>query len=57
MFVLLRSATRNEAFKIGREIAKTITELNPSPIKLQFEKEYFHKHFILNFRRFITRAC
>jgi hypothetical protein len=38
MFVLLPGRTKESAFRIGAEIAETITGRSPSPIKLKFEK-------------------
>lgn len=38
LFVYLPGKTREEAFDIGNEIADTITQMNPRPIKLKFEK-------------------
>ncbi|KAL6485419.1 hypothetical protein MHYP_G00048110 [Metynnis hypsauchen] len=40
MFVLLKGATKEQAFKIGNEIAEAVTATNPKPVKLQFEKVY-----------------
>ncbi|KAG5354785.1 DNA polymerase zeta catalytic subunit [Yarrowia sp. B02] len=40
LFVCLPGRTKDEAFKIGAEIANTITTANPAPMKLQFEKVY-----------------
>ncbi|AOW03215.1 hypothetical protein B0I72DRAFT_137686 [Yarrowia lipolytica] len=40
LFVCLPGRTKDEAFKIGTEIADTITSANPAPMKLQFEKVY-----------------
>jgi len=40
LFVYLRGKTREQAFRIGHDMADTITSLNPSPIKLKFEKVY-----------------
>lgn len=40
LFVYLKGRTKDEAFDIGQEIAKTITDTNPSPVKLKFEKVY-----------------
>ena len=40
MFILLRGASKDEAFSIGKEIAEEITALNPKPVKLKFEKVY-----------------
>jgi len=34
----LRGRTKEEAFRIGHEIADTVTAMNPVPIKLKFEK-------------------
>lgn len=41
LFVYLKGRTKDEAFDIGAEIAKTVTELSPRPVKLKFEKVYF----------------
>ena len=38
MFVLMKGRTKDEAFKIGHEIAKKVTEMFPKPMKLKFEK-------------------
>lgn len=38
MFVLMPNASREEAFAMGAAIAARITELNPKPVKLRFEK-------------------
>ncbi|KAK2846284.1 hypothetical protein Q7C36_011138 [Tachysurus vachellii] len=40
MFVLLKGVTKEQAFKIGSEIAEAVTVTNPKPIKLKFEKVY-----------------
>ncbi|CAN9507584.1 unnamed protein product [Ophioblennius macclurei] len=40
MFVLLKGATKEQAFKIGKEIAEAVTATNPKPVKLKFEKVY-----------------
>ncbi|XP_061668529.1 DNA polymerase zeta catalytic subunit isoform X2 [Syngnathoides biaculeatus] len=40
MFVLLKGATKEQAFKIGSEIAEAVTATNPKPVKLKFEKVY-----------------
>lgn len=40
LFVYLKGRTKEEAFNIGDEIAKTITSMNPRPVKLKFEKVY-----------------
>lgn len=38
LFVYLPGKTKDQAFRIGYDIADTITVMNPSPIKLKFEK-------------------
>ncbi|XP_061560541.1 DNA polymerase zeta catalytic subunit isoform X1 [Phycodurus eques] len=40
MFVLLKRATKEQAFKIGNEMAEAVTATNPKPVKLKFEKVY-----------------
>lgn len=40
LFVHLKGRSREQAFKIGDEIAKVITDMNPQPVKLKFEKIY-----------------
>lgn len=40
MFVLLPGASREEAFRAGREMAAAVTASNPAPVKLKFEKVY-----------------
>ena len=41
LFVYLKGRTKDDAFDIGTEIANTITDMNPRPVKLKFEKVYF----------------
>ncbi|KAI9715895.1 MAG: hypothetical protein M1812_005715 [Candelaria pacifica] len=41
LFVHLKGRTKDEAFNIGEEIAKAVTNMNPRPVKLKFEKVYF----------------
>ncbi|KAL8733631.1 MAG: hypothetical protein Q9166_002041 [cf. Caloplaca sp. 2 TL-2023] len=41
LFVYLKGRSKDEAFDIGKDIADTITKMNPRPIKLKFEKVYF----------------
>lgn len=38
LFVLLKGATKEEAFRIGKEICDRVTAENPKPVKLKFEK-------------------
>ena len=40
LFVYLKGRTKDEAFDIGNEIAAAITDMNPRPVKLKFEKVY-----------------
>ena len=40
IFVLLRGKTREQAFKIGREISAKVTGENPPPMELELEKVY-----------------
>ncbi|TAQ90761.1 hypothetical protein B7494_g937 [Chlorociboria aeruginascens] len=40
IFVYLKGRTKDQAFDIGNEIAKTVTNMNPRPVKLKFEKVY-----------------
>lgn len=36
----LRGKTKEEAFRIGHEMADAVTAMNPAPVKLKFEKVY-----------------
>ena len=36
--MLLKGATKEEAFKIGEDIVEAVTATNPKPVKLKFEK-------------------
>ncbi|SPN99744.1 probable catalytic subunit of DNA polymerase zeta UPR-1 [Cephalotrichum gorgonifer] len=40
IFVHLKGRTKDQAFDIGAEMAKAVTEMNPRPVKLKFEKVY-----------------
>lgn len=40
MFVLVPGKSREEAFRIGAEIAEAVTNDNPQPVKLKLEKVY-----------------
>ncbi|KAF7784324.1 hypothetical protein Agabi119p4_489 [Agaricus bisporus var. burnettii] len=40
LFVYLPGKTREQAFRIGNEMADAVTRQNPVPIKLKFEKVY-----------------
>ncbi|PNT74600.1 hypothetical protein BRADI_1g18510v3 [Brachypodium distachyon] len=52
MFVLLKGRSREEAFRIGKEIASLITAINPDPVTLKFEKVY-HPCFLLTKKRYV----
>lgn len=52
LFVYLRGRTRDQAFDIGEEIAKAITDINPHPVKLKFEKVY-HPCVLLAKKRYV----
>ncbi|KAL2260191.1 hypothetical protein VTK26DRAFT_5878 [Humicola hyalothermophila] len=52
LFVYLKGRTREQAFKIGAEMAKEITEMNPRPVKLKFEKVY-HPCVLLAKKRYV----
>lgn len=38
LFVYLPGKTKEDAFRIGNEMADTVTSMNPRPMKLKFEK-------------------
>lgn len=40
IFVLLKGRSKEDAFKIGNEMADCVTKENPIPVKLKFEKVY-----------------
>lgn len=40
LFVKLPSRTKAQAFEIGSQMAREITKMSPSPVKLKFEKVY-----------------
>ncbi|KAF0907731.1 hypothetical protein E2562_020477 [Oryza meyeriana var. granulata] len=52
MFVLLKGRSREDAFRIGKEIASSITAMNPDPVTLKFEKVY-HPCFLLTKKRYV----
>ncbi|KAJ9618304.1 DNA polymerase zeta [Taxawa tesnikishii (nom. ined.)] len=52
LFVYLPGRSRAEAFVIGNEIAAAVTETNPRPIKLKFEKVY-HPCVLLAKKRYV----
>lgn len=52
LFVYLKGRSRDQAFDIGEEIAETITNMNPRPLKLKFEKVY-HPCVLLAKKRYV----
>ena len=52
IFVYLKGRSRDEAFNIGNEIAKTVTDAHPRPMKLKFEKVY-HPCVLLAKKRYV----
>lgn len=52
LFVYLKGRTKDQAFDIGNEIAQAITDMNPRPVKLKFEKVY-HPCVLLTKKRYV----
>ncbi len=52
IFIHLKGKTREDAFRIGNEIAKRITTMNPRPMKLNFEKVY-HPCVLMSKKRYV----
>ncbi|KXL42393.1 hypothetical protein M433DRAFT_358235 [Acidomyces richmondensis BFW] len=52
LFVYLKGRSRAEAFKIGEEISRAVTDMNPRPVKLKFEKVY-HPCVLLAKKRYV----
>lgn len=52
LFIYLPGRTKDQAFDIGEDIAKTITDMNPRPVKLKFEKVY-HPCVLLAKKRYV----
>jgi DNA polymerase zeta len=52
IFVYLKGRSKEQAFKIGNEIAEKVTNMNPRPIKLKFEKVY-HPAVLLAKKRYV----
>ena len=49
---MLPGSTKDRAFRVGKEIADTITKMNPKPMKLKFEKVY-HPSVLLTKKRYV----
>ena len=52
VFVLLKGATKKRAFEVGAEISRRVTDDNPWPVKLKFEKCY-HPCVLLAKKRYV----
>lgn len=52
LFVYLKGRSRDDAFRIGDEIAKAVSDTNPRPVKLKFEKVY-HPCVLLAKKRYV----
>lgn len=52
LFVYLPGKTKEDAFRIGKEMANHITHINPAPIKLKFEKVY-HPCILVSKKRYM----
>ncbi|RYP82523.1 hypothetical protein DL769_001629 [Monosporascus sp. CRB-8-3] len=52
LFVYLPGRTKEQAFDIGNEIARVVTDMNPRPVKLKFEKVY-HPCVLLAKKRYV----
>ncbi|KAI1417448.1 hypothetical protein F5Y13DRAFT_202971 [Hypoxylon sp. FL1857] len=52
LFIYLPGRTKDQAFDIGNEIAEAVTDMNPRPIKLKFEKVY-HPCVLLAKKRYV----
>ena len=58
MFVLLKGASKDQAFKIGQEIVSEVTAMNPKPVKLKFEKVLIvHMYCIIVFITIYSFMC
>ncbi|QDZ21998.1 catalytic subunit of DNA polymerase zeta [Chloropicon primus] len=55
IFVHLPGRSREEAFRIGDEIATAVTSVNPSPVFLKFEKVY-HPCVLVTKKRYVGYA-
>ncbi|KNC96642.1 DNA polymerase (pol2) [Spizellomyces punctatus DAOM BR117] len=52
LFVYLPNVSKDDAFRIGKDIVDTITKMNPEPVKLKFEKVY-HPCVLLAKKRYV----
>lgn len=47
LFLSLPGRTKEQAFKIGNEVADAVTAMNPKPVKLKFEKVRLHLAWLI----------
>eukprot|EP01135_Chromosphaera_perkinsii_P007361 Nk52_evm9s805 gene=Nk52_evmTU9s805 len=52
LFVEVIGASRQEAFRVGREIVQKVNEVNPKPVTLKFEK-VFHPCILMKKKRYV----
>lgn len=61
IFVLLKGRSKEDAFKIGNEMADCVTKDNPIPVKLKFEKVYLpcilQVRFLIIFSYKLLKYC
>ncbi|KAG2387335.1 hypothetical protein C9374_001667 [Naegleria lovaniensis] len=55
LFVECIDCSREEAFKLGKEIVRIVTNSNPKPITLQMER-IFHPSFLVSKKRYVGLA-
>ena len=46
LFIYLPGKTKEQAFRVGQDMADTVTSMNPAPVKLKFEKVRASRFFI-----------
>ena len=56
LFVLVKGISKDEAFRIGKEICERVTAQNPQPVKLKLEKvcRPYYVELVPNVHRQIT---
>ena len=57
MFVHLPGRSKQEAFQIGAEIAKAVTDANPHPVTLKLEKVYTRSLLVAKKRFLVFVVC
>ena len=53
LFIYQPDKTKEDAFRIGNEISIKVSESNPKPIFLKFEKVY-HSSILLSKKRYVS---